>query len=241
MPTSSTRTCWRSCVPDIALQWLSNTIPPPPPLGRPTRPGRRLLRSGAGNGVMVDPALTGRHRRAQRPCTLRHLQVSNSARMRWAIAMCGASEVRRVRSSRRRKAAAAATSAIPVSARLAARAVQASKVANSVSPGRQGVGRIQRHQHGGIEVKAQRPALSRSRLSSAPASSATGAWPERRPASQSRSSGVILRAGYATGRSSTTGLPCRVITTPSPRSARSISSDRRFLASTTACALISKI
>ena len=239
-PTSSTRTCWRSSGPDIALQWPSNTHTPTAAPRAAARPGRRLLRSGAGNGVMVDPALTGRHRRAQRPCTLRHLLIESEQLGPDALGNRDVQRIRgrRVRSSRCRKAAAAATSAIPVSARPAARAVQASKVANSVSPGRQGVGREQRHQHADIEVEAQRPASSRSRLSSAPASSATRVRPERRPAS--RDHPAILRAGYATGRSSTTGLPCRMITTTSPRSARSISSDRRFLASTTACALISK-
>jgi hypothetical protein len=55
----------------------------------------------------------------------------------------------------------------------------------------------------------------------------------RRAASQSRSAGDTGRAGSGIGLSSATGRPWRVMTTPSPFKARSMSSGSRFFASAT--------
>jgi hypothetical protein len=71
-----------------------------------------------------------------------------------------------------------------------------------------------------------------------PDSDLTAGRLSRRSLSQSSASGVIGLAGLDTGRSSAIGWPCRVITTFSPLSARSMSLERLFLASTTLCFVI---
>src|SRR5262249_31172626 len=99
----------------------------------------------------------------------------------------------------------------------------------------------QRDENANIEVEAQRSSSSRILLTSSPAFSFADNLLIRRAASQSRSSAVTGRGVLGFASNSTTGLPCRVITTSSPFRARSMSSGNRFLASATLWVLIPEI
>jgi len=85
-----------------------------------------------------------------------------------------------------------------------------------------------------VQVKTQCASSSRSSDRSLPASSAGFVFGRRRfAASHSRSESDTGPTGTGTGLNSTTGFPWRVMSTPSPLRARSISSDRLFFASAT--------
>src|ERR1017187_5726216 len=101
--------------------------------------------------------------------------------------------------------------------------------------------RKQRNENTSIKIDAHRSSSSLIALTSLPASFVADNRLIRRLASQSRSVPETAPAGSGIGFSSTTGWPCRVMTTPSPLRARSISSDNWFLALAMLWVLIPKI
>src|SRR5207248_5023143 len=82
-----------------------------------------------------------------------------------------------------------------------------------------------------VKVEAHLSPSSRISLRSVPASVLGIFLPTRLARSHSMSASVIGRVGGCKGFNSTTGWPRRVITTPSPLSARSINFDKWFFAS----------